>query len=280
MKNRSVTLGTAALAVLIAASGLMAQQQDARGCQDHPLITRMPGYWIHHCQEIQFDAYNFIIGPNKQTVRLEGQVWKYSYYPQSTLKPVPSELQIQRNFENAIKQQGGTVVYGEKSRQTLKLDKDGQEIWIEVTSEFTGKYGFTILQKAEMAQDIAINAAALAQGLKTEGHMAVGGILFDTGKATIKPESAQAIGEVAKLLQADPGLKVFVVGHTDTVGSVDSNLKLSQDRAEAVLQALVGDHGVAAARLRAHGCGPFAPVASNDTEEGRTRNRRVELVKQ
>jgi len=91
-------------AVFIAASGLTAQQQDARGCQDHPLITRMPGYWIHHCQEIQFDAYSFTVGPNKQTVRLEGQIWKYSYYPQSTLKPVPSELQIQRNFENAIKQ--------------------------------------------------------------------------------------------------------------------------------------------------------------------------------
>jgi outer membrane protein OmpA-like peptidoglycan-associated protein len=101
--------------------------------------------------------------------------------------------------------------------------------------------------------------------LKTTGHAAVYGILFDTGKADIKPESA---------------LRLFVVGHTDMVGSVESNLKLSQDRAEAVLQALVRDHGIAATRLRSFGNGSFAPVASNETEEGRTRNRRVELVKQ
>jgi outer membrane protein OmpA-like peptidoglycan-associated protein len=61
---------------------------------------------------------------------------------------------------------------------------------------------------------------------------------------------------------------------------VDGNIKLSQDRAEAVLQALVRDHAIAAARLRSYGCGQFAPVASNDTEVGRARNRRVELVKQ
>ena len=82
-----------------------------------------------------------------------------------------------------------------------------------------------------------------------------------------------------KLLKADPGLKVFVVGHTDNVGALDGNLKLSQDRAQAVVQELVRE-GVDAARLKALGNGPFAPVASNDAEAGRARNRRVELVKQ
>jgi outer membrane protein OmpA-like peptidoglycan-associated protein len=95
-----------------------------------------------------------------------------------------------------------------------------------------------------------------------------------------QPESAQAIGEIAKLLTADPGLKIHVVGHTDNVGGVDNNIKLSQERAEAVLQALVRDHAIAPSRLRSYGCGQFAPVASNDTEEGRAKNRRVELVKQ
>ncbi len=282
MRNpMTISRAAAALvALLVAAPGLAAQQQDARGCQDHPLITRMPNYWIHHCPEKQFDAYAFTVGPNKKTETVEGQLWNLSYYPQATLKPVPSELQIQRNFENAITQQGGTLVYGEKSRQTFKLDQGGQEIWIEVTSDFTGKYGFTIVQKAAMAQDIVVDAAGLAKGLNAVGHMAVSGILFDTGEATIKSESAAAIAEVAKLLQGDPALKVFVVGHTDTVGSVESNLTLSQARAEAVVQALVRDHGIAAARLRAFGCGPFAPVAANDTDEGRARNRRVELVKQ
>lgn len=93
-------------------------------------------------------------------------------------------------------------------------------------------------------------------------------------------ESAQAISEIAKLLTADPALKVFVVGHTDNVGGIDSNNKLSQDRAEAVLQYLVKNHGIASERLRAAGCGTFAPVATNDSEDGRAKNRRVELVKQ
>lgn len=91
---------------------------------------------------------------------------------------------------------------------------------------------------------------------------------------------AQDIGEIAKLLAANPALKLYVVGHTDNQGGVEGNIKLSQDRAEAVLQSLVRDHGVAAGRLRAYGCGLFSPVASNDSEEGRAKNRRVELVKQ
>jgi outer membrane protein OmpA-like peptidoglycan-associated protein len=105
------------------------------------------------------------------------------------------------------------------------------------------------------------------------------GILFDSGKADIKPESAQAIGEIAKLLENDTGLELYVVGHTDNVGSVEANLKLSDRRALAVTKALI-EHGIAAARLRAFGCAQFAPIASNDKEEGRSKNRRVELVKQ
>ncbi len=88
------------------------------------------------------------------------------------------------------------------------------------------------------------------------------------------------MAEIEKLLKADPSLKLFVVGHTDTVGAVDANVKLAQARADAVLQALSRKYGIAAARLRAFGAGPFTPVASNDSEEGRAKNRRVELVKQ
>jgi len=271
----AVALFTATLA----GPGLLAAETDTKGCADHPLFTRMPGYWIHSCQTRQFDAFEFIVGKDK-TVRVEGQYWRIFYLPPNAINPKPSELQIQRNFENAVKQQGGTVLWTEKSKETFKLVKNGQEFWVQLTTEFTSKYLLVIVQKQGMAQDIIANADALAKGLQAEGHMVVGGIYCDTGKATIKPESAQAIGEVAKLLQADPALKVFVVGHTDSVGTVESNLKLSQDRAEAVLQALERDHGIAAARLRAYGCGPFAPVASNGSEDGKARNRRVELVKQ
>jgi outer membrane protein OmpA-like peptidoglycan-associated protein len=256
-----------------------AEQKDATGCKDHPLFTRMPNSWISSCKQSDFDAYEFPVGKGKKE-RVEGAIWKITYYPQATATSKPSELQILRNFENAVKKLGGTVVVAEKSRETLKLAKDGKEFWIDLWAEFTGKYGMTIVERKAMAQDIEANADVFADGLKTTGHAAVYGILFDTGKADIKPESAQAIGEIAKLLNADAGLKLHVVGHTDSVGSVDSNLKLSQARAEAVLQALVKEHAIAAGRLRAFGNGPFAPVASNDAEEGRAKNRRVELVKQ
>ena len=96
----------------------------------------------------------------------------------------------------------------------------------------------------------------------------------------LKPESDAAVAEIAKMLQADPALKVYVVGHTDNVASLDLNMKLSQARADSVVQALVAKHGIAAARLTGRGVGPLCPVASNDAEDGRAKNRRVELVKQ
>ena len=86
--------------------------------------------------------------------------------------------------------------------------------------------------------------------------------------------------EIAKLLKQTPSLKLRVVGHTDGTGALDANMKLSQARGEAVVQALVGQYGIATSRLKGYGVGPLAPVASNATEEGRGKNRRVELVQE
>jgi outer membrane protein OmpA-like peptidoglycan-associated protein len=160
-----------------------------------------------------------------------------------------------------------------------KIVKDGQETWFQI-DKGNGKIWLRIVEKKAMQQHVVADATVFSNDIRTTGHAAVYGIYFDTGKSTIKPESAQAIAEVAKLLKADPALNIFVVGHTDNQGTVDGNLKLSQDRGDAVLQALIRDHGIAPARLRAQGCGQFAPVASNDSDEGRAKNRRVELVKQ
>lgn len=256
-----------------------APQKDDRKCRDHALFTRMPDAWIHHCLEKEFDAHKFPVGKGK-TETVEGRLWKIGYYPQADAKARPSELQILRNFGNAAKKMGGTVVHEDRGRETLRLARDGKEFWVEVSAEFTGKHSLVIVEKGEMAQDVAANADAFMDGLRTTGHAAVYGILFDTGKSSLKPESSAAVAEIAKLLKRDPALKLHVVGHTDNVGQAEANLKLSQARAEAVLSELVAGHGVAAARLRPFGNGPFAPVASNDGEAGRAQNRRVELVKQ
>jgi outer membrane protein OmpA-like peptidoglycan-associated protein len=286
-KENDMTRRTRALIgilLLLCAAGALAQaplQKDDRNCKDHPLFPdRMPGdYWIHSCKSSQFDAFQFTVAKGKKEA-VEGQYWYLSYYPQASAQQKPSELMIQRNYENAVVKAGGTVVYSEKGRSTLKLTKDGQETWVQVGAEFTGKYSLTIVQKEAMAQAIVVDAAALADGLKTTGHIAVYDILFDTGKSDLKPESGKAIEEVAKLLKADPALKLHIVGHTDNEGTLDGNLKLSMARAQAVVGALTGTHGIAAGRLNPFGCGQYAPVANNDTPEGRAKNRRVELVKQ
>ena len=105
------------------------------------------------------------------------------------------------------------------------------------------------------------------------------GIFFDTAKSDIKPESQPAIQEVVKMLKGSPALKVWVVGHTDNVGTADANVALSNARAASVAKALAAA-AIDARRLTAHGDGPFAPVSANTTDEGRARNRRVELVAQ
>ncbi len=281
MKMISVIAVT--MLLFLMAINLYGAQTDNPKCKDHPMFTRMPGSWIYNCDHKQFDGRDFKIvrGKNNfETIHVEGQLWWLTYYPQNNLKTKPSELQIHRNFENAVQKLGGTLIGAtDKNRQVFKLAKDGKEIWIEQWAEFTGKHGFTIIQKEAMAQDVVGNAQVFSNDIRTTGH-AVYGIYFDTGRSDIKPESAAAISEIAKLLKSDPGLKIHVVGHTDNVGGVDSNIKLSQSRAEAVIQALVRNNGIASARLRAFGCGQFAPVTTNDTDSGRAKNRRVELVKQ
>jgi outer membrane protein OmpA-like peptidoglycan-associated protein len=127
---------------------------------------------------------------------------------------------------------------------------------------------------------VATTADALSSGLAATGHSVVNGILFDTGKAEVKPESAAALQEVVKLLKQNAKLKVYVVGHTDNVGALAANMDLSRRRAAAVVQTLTAQYGVAADRLQAYGDGPYAPLASNDSDDGRALNRRVELVKQ
>jgi outer membrane protein OmpA-like peptidoglycan-associated protein len=266
------------LAVSLVPASAVAQQKDVKGCKDHPLFTRMEGYWIQFCDEKQYDERAFeVAGGRKETIG--GRVWSLRYRPVGTQKPA-SEVQIHRNFENAVKALGGSVLASPKSARTLKVARDGREFWAELRTDWTGMYQLSIIEREEMAQTIEANAEAFSNDLKNTGRAAVYGIYFDTGKSEIKAESAKAIAEIARLLKTDAALKIFVVGHTDNVGALDGNMRLSQARAEAVVQALVQTHGIAAARLKAFGSGPYSPVASNDADAGRAKNRRVELVKQ
>jgi OmpA-OmpF porin, OOP family len=127
---------------------------------------------------------------------------------------------------------------------------------------------------------VTVDAAAMAKDIASAGHVALYGIYFDTDKTDLKPESQPTLQEIAKLMKQDAGLKLYIVGHTDNVGTFEYNVGLSERRAAAVVKALAATHGVAVVRLRPAGVGMLSPVAPNEREDGRARNRRVELVKQ
>ncbi len=264
--------------LLVLAIPAAAQQKDAAGCEDDPLFpVRMPNYRIEKCETKAFGSYDFF---TTQTPRrtVEGK-FTFITYTVDRREDDRSGLEVVRNYENALKKIGGKIQASDPQRWVNgSVVVDGKEVWAQA-EKGNGKIWLRIVRKQDMEQVIVADAASFANDLKATGHVAVYGIYFDTAKADLKPESAQAVGEIVKLLKADASLKVYVVGHTDSVGNVDSNLKLSQDRAQAVIQALVAK-GIAAARLKSFGNGPFAPVATNGTEDGRAKNRRVELVRQ
>ncbi len=269
----------ALIPVLLLANLPAFSQADAAGCKDHPLLpTRMPGYVIRECKTEAFGRFEFWTPNAREKVPVEGRFTFLRYVVVDKAKE-PSALEVVRNYANAIRQAGGTVLNQRPDWWVNgKITKDGGEAWIQA-ERGNGTIWLRIVEKGAMEQHVTADAAALGSGLKATGHVAVYGIFFDSGKSEVKPESKPALEEIARLLKQDPALKLRVVGHTDATGGFESNLRLSQARAEAVVAALAAQHGIAASRLKGHGVGPLAPVATNDTEEGKAKNRRVELVK-
>jgi len=266
--------------MLVAALTSFGQPKDAAGSKDPALFTRMPGFYISEYTESQFDGYDFTVQKGNDTSKkhVEGHWthWRYDFNPSAGTPP--SMLQVQRNFQNAVLKLGGKVMYTTNNDSTFMVSRNGTETWILLLPR-GAMYLLLIIETQAMQQDVVANADALKSGLADTGHVEVPGIFFDTAKSDIKPESQPAIQEVVKMLQASPAVKVWVVGHTDNIGTADANVALSNARAASVVKALAAG-GIDARRLTPHGDGPFAPVAANTTDEGRARNRRVELVAQ
>ena len=270
------------LAGMFLALSLAGAESDVEGSKDPSLFTRMPGWYINQYEENEFSSYEFT-GDKGASVAVEGHKMKVSYTWAGTGKK-PSSLQVIRNYENAMKKIGGAVVYRPGSDfLTMKLLKTGKETWVEVASEVDAGWGgfiVTIVERETMVQEVIATAASMSADIKATGHVALYGINFDAEKSDIRPDAEAAIAEIAKLLKQDTVLKLFVVGHTANVGSVEAGLKLSQARAEAVAKYLTAKYGIAPSRLSSFGAGPYSPVSTNLTEEGRAKNRRVELVQQ
>jgi OOP family OmpA-OmpF porin len=258
-------------------------QEDEPGTKDPALFNRMPGYYIANVESKEFDAHKFFDG--KAQVTIEGKVSIVTYRPKESLKPVPSELQIRRNYSTAIKKIGGKILFEGRTetfednrynREVLsaKIVRETMEVWTDVYS-MGDDYYVTVVEKQLMRQDIT--ASDMFDALNKNGFVALD-IHFDTGKSTIKAESEPLVEQIVELLKQNADLKLSVEGHTDNVGDAKSNQKLSEERATSVVAALTKT-GISGTRLSSIGFGQDRPVADNRSEEGRAKNRRVELVK-
>jgi OOP family OmpA-OmpF porin len=139
-----------------------------------------------------------------------------------------------------------------------------------------------VIESKEMDTDkiVFLDAGQMQKSIDDTGRVSLYGILFDFDRDTLKPESKPTLDEIAKLLETKPKLRLSIVGHTDDRGSTEYNMDLSSRRAASVVAALTGAYGVDPGRLSPSGAGPTAPAADNATEDGRRKNRRVELVAQ
>ena len=286
------------LAAMVAACAHLAQAQmpkkDNPACKEaNPVFAKFPNAFTIRCDKSTFAKLEIFqakdpaqVDGDYTKVPKEGEYWEFGeQIVPAAGKSHPSGLEVFRNFENALKQAGGTVVSADGQRGFYyRIERPSGEYWGFVGcsggAESGGCAGTThrIVRIAAMKQSVVVAADQIAKSLMDTGKVVFYGIYFDTDKAVIKPESAPTLAEMAKFLKANATTKVFVVGHTDNQGALDHNQKLSRDRAAAVVAALATTHGVPRDRMTPDGVGPLAPVAANDAEAGRAKNRRVEMV--
>lgn len=254
--------------------------QDDADCarEAYAFFTRMEGYHIASCEIAEFQQHGFWIKSGTEEVVKAGRYKKFWFDKDEGSARKVSGLQILNNHANAIKKIGGEVLAG--TNNVFRASYQGKEIWFELspsgTSPDEGSWSITSVEVETMKQEVL--ATDIAAAIKSAGKIAVYGIRFDTGSATLNPVSAKAIAEIATFLTNNPAVAVFVVGHTDNTGDYSANMTLSKNRAAAVVKELSGKHGIAPSRLTAEGIGPLSPVSTNLTEAGRQLNRRVEIV--
>ncbi|MGD0343236.1 MAG: OmpA family protein [Bacteroidales bacterium] len=248
--------------------------QDAEGCKDHPFFTRMPNFFITDCSQ-NFDKLEYYISDGVTDTK-EGELTKISYsFPDDATLKAPSPLQIIKNYENAIIKLGGKKIYVNEHDLTYSLKKNSKEYIICVTMNGDIMHELRVLDIALMKQEITAND--ILDALNKDGYIALN-ILFDIGKSTIQNESLPVITQIFELMNKDAALKISIEGHTDNTGDAASNKKLSNDRAKAVMDAIIAK-GIDKTRMAFVGWGQEKPVADNRTEAGRAQNRRVEIVK-
>ena len=172
-----------------------------------------------------------------------------------------------------------------QSYAVMRLERPTGDVWVSLLSVMGARnrpqtlVDVVEVRPMETGRIVFVDAAQMERSIASTGRVALYGINFDTDRAEPRPDSRPTIEEIAKYLRANAGVSVVVAGHTDSQGAFDHNVDLSRRRAAAVIAMLTRDFGIPAARLTAFGAGMAAPVAANDSDQGRAQNRRVEIVR-
>ncbi|HWR52320.1 MAG TPA: OmpA family protein [Bryobacteraceae bacterium] len=266
--------------ILLTASLALCQNPapDAKGCQDSKVLTRLPGCRIMRCRTAQYDLFEMPVakpaGKPIEKKALEGEFEQIAYECGAGTSP----LEIARNAENAFRQAGFNIPYSDRyftTRFYVTAQKGSQ--WAYVAADGR-QYLLTTVKTKEMEQAMKAGAEGWIEQINQTGRASIYGINFDTAKATIRPDSEKVLSELVSLLQKQPEWSMVIAGHTDNVGSDAVNVPLSRQRAEAVI-AWLAAKGIDKSRLVPAGFGSKKPVADNGTDDGKAKNRRVDLVK-
>jgi outer membrane protein OmpA-like peptidoglycan-associated protein len=256
---------------------------------EHSFIRPFPGSVLaeNMSKYANFDSYKFYV-TNEQTqkreeVEIKGKKWILLYEvrtPSGERVRDISKLEFFENYKAASLERGGKVVFEDQGQMVLTIPRDdGGITWCRVSGNAgLGQQELVIIDEEGFKKSLTFGPAELKEALDSEGRIMLYDILFDYDKDTLKQESDKQLQHIVTLLIQNPELKIEIQGHTDNEGEEAYNLTLSDKRANTVLQYLQL-FGIKAERLLARGYGESQPVATNDTEEGRTKNRRVELVK-
>lgn len=274
----------AVFAAILISQEMTAQVTETTG---HPLFTMMQNYSIDRYSIVSrdFDRLKIIV-PDKKSSSGSSETFKEGVYEEcgynfnGEMNKAPSKLAILKNFENAVIQKGGTMIWRDdfyQDKEFFKLKKGNDTYWIKVYTDGIGNYKISSVKEAPMKQEVAMTAADIKSTLALEGKVSLYGIYFDTDKAVVQPESEPTLKAIADYLKQNPA-NVFIVGHTDNTGDYLRNTNLSKERAAAVVNELSTKYGINKSLLTPQGVGPLSPVASNETEEGKAKNRRVEIV--
>jgi OmpA-OmpF porin, OOP family len=246
--------------------------------KEHPFIRPIPGFSLEAGSRFNdFSSHVFRIeteeGVEKKNVK--GRYWALIYENKEGVREF-SRLDIIENYRSAALEKGGRIL----SRDDAILDfsvplPEGGTSWVHLHT-WNDYYELTIVDEERFKKQLTFTAREMKKKLDQEGRVAIYGIHFDFDKADLKVGSEKVLTEMVKLMKDHSDLSVEIQGHTDNVGGREYNLELSARRARTVRSFLML-YGIESARMTVKGYGFDDPVASNDTEEGRALNRRVEL---